>query len=62
MIIVVVVGIDLLVVMAIVVGIIDAMQTPALRRIAAQRRRDWEARQRELHDIDPDPFDTREDG
>lgn len=61
MIIVAVVGFGLLVIMAIAVGIIDAKQTPTLRRIAEQRRRDWEARQREIHGTDPGPSDTRED-
>lgn len=54
----VVVGVGLLVVMAIVVGIVDATQTPARRHIAAQRRRDWEARQLEFHGVDPYPVDS----
>ena len=49
MIAVIVVGVGLLVVVAVVVGILDAAQAAAWRAIAAQRRELWEARQSELH-------------
>lgn len=48
-----------IVVVAVVIGIIDATQTPARRELAARRRQKWEARQFELHGIDPygvDPY------
>jgi hypothetical protein len=38
-------GIGLLVVVAIVVGIVDAIQAPAWRRIAAERHENWQRRQ-----------------
>jgi hypothetical protein len=49
-------GIAFIVVVAIVVGIVDATQAPAWRRVAAERREQWEARhgrrQLEYHGID----------
>jgi hypothetical protein len=42
-------GIGLIVVIAVVVGIVDAAHASAWRRIAAERRRNWEARQLEPH-------------
>jgi Tfp pilus assembly protein PilV len=46
------VGVGLLVVMAIVVGILDAAQAAAWRAIAAQRRQLGEARRRSSYLID----------
>ena len=46
-------GVAFIVVVAIVVGIVDAFQAPAWRRIAAERRENWEARQLELHGPGP---------
>lgn len=42
-------GIAFIVIVAIVVGIVDSMQAPAWRRIAAERRNNWYARQYETH-------------
>jgi hypothetical protein len=49
MIAVAVAGIAFIVVVAIVVGLVDAIQARAWRRIAAERRRIWEAQQPEYH-------------
>lgn len=57
MITVIALGIAFLVVSAIVVGMIDAAQAPTRRRIAAERRERWEARQPELHGVDLDEDD-----
>lgn len=46
-------GIGILVLVAIVVGIVDARQASTWRRIAAERRAQWEARQPQLHGFDP---------
>ncbi len=46
-------GIGLLVLVAIVVGIVDAAQAPTWRQIAAERRAQWEAKQPQLHGFDP---------
>jgi hypothetical protein len=46
-------GIGLLVLVAIVVGIVESAQAPTWRQIAAERRAQWEARQPQLHGIDP---------
>jgi hypothetical protein len=46
-------GIGLLILVAIVVGIVDATQAPEWRRIAAERRARWEAKQPQLHGLDP---------
>lgn len=43
------VGVGFIVVVAIIVGIADAVQAPAWRQIAAERREEWEARQPEFH-------------
>jgi hypothetical protein len=43
--IVVLVGLGVLAVIGVVVGIIDAAQSRAWRRVAAERRRNWEVRQ-----------------
>ena len=59
-------GVVFLVLVAIVVGIVDAAQAPRWRRIAAERREEWEARRPQPHGIDPyganyhdnDPDDT----
>jgi hypothetical protein len=46
-------GLVFLAAAAIVVGIIDAAQAARWREIAAERRERWEARQPQLHGIDP---------
>lgn len=62
MIMVIAAGVGFLVLVAIVVGIVDARQAARWRRIAAERREQWEARQLQLHGgVDPyaaDPYDT----
>jgi hypothetical protein len=45
-------GIGLLILVAIVVGIVDAAQAPTWRQIAAERRAQWEAKQPQLHGLD----------
>jgi hypothetical protein len=45
-------GIAVIVVLAIIVGVVDATNAPTWRQIAADRRRDWEARQLEPHGQD----------
>ncbi|MBC3194201.1 hypothetical protein H7X46_24410 [Pseudonocardia sp. C8] len=42
-------GLAVIVLTAIVIGVTDARQRTAWRRIAAERRRAWERRQRQLH-------------
>jgi hypothetical protein len=49
----IVAGIGLLVLVAIVVGIVEATQAPTWRQIAAERRARWEAKQPQLHGHDP---------
>ncbi|WP_214367344.1 hypothetical protein [Pseudonocardia sp. H11422] len=49
MIAVIAVGFVLLIVIAVVVGILDAARTNAWRRVAAERRRTWELRQQLQH-------------
>jgi hypothetical protein len=46
-------GIGLLVLVAVVVGIVEAKQAPTWRQIAAERRAQWEAKQPQLHGLDP---------
>lgn len=46
-------GIGLLILVAIVVGIVEAAQAPTWRQIAAERRAQWEAKQPQLHGLDP---------
>jgi hypothetical protein len=46
-------GIGLLVLVAIVVGIVESAQAPTWRQIAAERRAQWEAKQPQLHGLDP---------
>ena len=46
-------GIGLLVLVAITVGIVEATQAPTWRQIAAERRARWEAKQPQLHGLDP---------
>jgi hypothetical protein len=53
MIAVIIAGLVFLVLVAIVVGIVDTTQRPRWRRIAAERRERWEARQPQLHGVDP---------
>lgn len=59
MIVSILVGFGMLVVIAIVVGILDAAQTSAWRAIAAQRRELWEARQPGFHGIDSGDLNFR---
>jgi hypothetical protein len=58
-------GIGLLVLVAIVVGIVEAAQAPTWRQIAAERRAQWEAKQPQLHGLDPyagpQPYDDVHD-
>lgn len=49
---IIVAGVGFLVVVAVVVGIVDAARASAWRRIAAERRHSWEARQPEFHGVD----------
>jgi hypothetical protein len=49
----IVAGIGLLVLVAIVVGIVEATQAPTWRQIAAERRARWEAKQPQPHGLDP---------
>jgi hypothetical protein len=60
MITVVVGGLLSIVVIAIVVGVVDAFQASAWRRIAAERRESWEARQLELHGPGPQQVSLRD--
>ncbi|MGH3588732.1 MAG: hypothetical protein ACRDQ0_20680 [Pseudonocardia sp.] len=53
MIAVIIAGLVFLALVAIVVGIVDAVQASTWRRIAAERRERWEARQPQMHGIDP---------
>lgn len=55
-------GLILLALIAVVVGVVDAAQASAWRRIAAARRERWESRQPELHGrfelySSPEPWD-----
>ncbi|ANY06489.1 hypothetical protein [Pseudonocardia sp. HH130630-07] len=42
-------GLAVIVVTATVIGVTESRQSGAWRRIAAERRRSWERRQRQLH-------------
>ena len=53
MVILIVAGIGLLVLVAIVVGVVDARQAPEWREIAAERRAKWEAKQPQRPGLDP---------
>lgn len=46
-------GIAFIVVVAIVVGIVDAAQAHVWRQVAADRRARWEAHRPEFHGVDP---------
>jgi hypothetical protein len=48
----IVAGLGLLVLVAIVVGFVEAAQAPTWRQIAAERRARWEAEQPRLHGVD----------
>jgi hypothetical protein len=52
MITVIIAGLVFLALLAIAVGIADARQAPEWRRIAAERRRRWEARQQRPYGFD----------
>jgi hypothetical protein len=54
-------GVGLIAVVAIVVGVVDAAQAAAWRRVAAERRRRWEARRPEFHGVDSSDPDTWDD-
>ncbi len=54
-------GVGFILVLAIVVGIIDAARAPEWRRVAAQRRRDWEARHAGRDDVDLQSVDSWSD-
>ncbi|MEJ3652129.1 hypothetical protein WEH80_03880 [Actinomycetes bacterium KLBMP 9759] len=45
-------GAGLIIMIAIIVGIVDAAQASAWRRIAQERRQNWESRQPEYHGVD----------
>jgi len=47
-------GLGFLLLAAIVVGIVDAMQAPSWRQVAAERREQWEARRLQPHGRDLD--------
>lgn len=51
----IVAGIGLLVLVAIVVGIVEAAQASTWRQIAAERRAQWEAKQPQPHGLDQYP-------
>jgi hypothetical protein len=57
----IVTGVGFIAVVAIVVGIMDAAQASAWRRIAAERRMRWEARRPEFHGVDSADTDTWDD-
>jgi hypothetical protein len=61
MIAVIVGGVGIMVVIAIAVGIIDTVHAPSWREVAAQRRRDWEARQPEYHGVDDQDAESWDD-
>lgn len=42
-------GLAVVVLTAVVIGVTESRQSGAWRRIAAERRRSWERRQRQLH-------------
>lgn len=60
MIVLIAAGVGFILLLAIVVGIIDAARAPEWRRVAAQRRRDWEARQAG-HDVELQYVDSWSD-
>jgi hypothetical protein len=58
MITVIVAGLAFIIAVAVTVGVVDALQAPTWRRIAAERRERWESRQLQLHGgPDPDNWD-----
>jgi Tfp pilus assembly protein PilV len=61
----IVAGIGLLVLVAIVVGIVEATQAASWRQIAAERRARWEARQPQPHGPDQhsgsQPYDEHDE-
>lgn len=61
MIVTIVAGVGFIVLVAIVVGIVDAVQAPARRLTAADRRQNWEARQLEFHGVDATDVDNWDD-
>jgi hypothetical protein len=52
MIAVIVAGVGVMIAIAIAVGIIDNVHARSWREVAAERRRNWEARQLEYHGVD----------
>lgn len=61
MITIVIAGVGFIVVVAIVVGIVDAARAAAWRRVAAERREVWEARRPVDHGIDVPDTDWYDD-
>lgn len=61
MITVIVAGVGFIVIVGIIVGIMDAVQAPARRLTAADRRQNWEARQLEFHGVDTPDVDGGDD-
>lgn len=55
------IGVGFIIVVAIIVGVVDARQAARWRRIAAERRARWEARQPQPHGIDPYEQDSWDD-
>ena len=53
---IVLVGLGVLAVIGVVVGILDAAQARAWRRVAAERRRNWEGRQAAMGRSGQDPW------
>jgi Tfp pilus assembly protein PilE len=51
-------GVAFIVIVAIVVGIVDSVRAPAWRRIAAERRENWETRQFESQQFENRQFET----
>ncbi len=56
-----VLSIGFLVVLAILVGIVDATHASRWRGVAEERREKWEARQPEYHGIDTNDYTVEDD-
>lgn len=57
----VIAGVGFIVVVAVVVGIVDAARASAWRRVAAERRESWEAKRPVDHGIDVTDTDWYDD-
>jgi hypothetical protein len=55
------IGIGFLVVVAIIVGIVDAAQASRWRTVARERRERWESRQRQYHGYDSGSYSIDEE-